>query len=83
MSIGAPPSEITGPARAWLIELARQVNEVERKLERPARTPWALANVTELRTLDGGTATADDVRQGLVTLVRDLTNANVLPTGRG
>lgn len=83
MTIGAPPISIPEPARRWLTDLARQLNDLERKLERPSRAPWSLANVTELRTLDGGTATADDVRQGLVTLIRDLTTANILPTGRG
>lgn len=80
MSLGAPPPGIPPELARYLTELAVAVNRLEAR--RPAKEPWDVTNITELRTIDGGTATADDVRQGLATLVRDLINHGTLTGNR-
>ena len=80
MSIGQPPPDTPEPLRRYLTEIAVAINRIE--AQRPARDPWDVSNITELRVLDGGTASTGDVRNGFATLVRDLINRGILTGNR-
>lgn len=80
MTIGSPPPGLPPAVFQYLVEIATAVNRLESK--RPAKEPWDVTDITELRVLDGATATADDVRQGLCTLLRDLMNHGTLTGNR-
>lgn len=80
MTIGSPPSGLPPALSGYLVEIATAINRLEGK--RPAKEPWDVTNITELRALDGGTADADDVRQGLCTLIRSLIDHGTLTGNR-
>lgn len=84
MTIGSPPMGpgMPGALVRWLTEVASEVNAIRDKVDRPAKEPWDVSSISEVRTFDASSATAGDVRSALATLVRDLINKGVLTGNR-
>lgn len=80
MIIGQPPSGLPADLVRYLTELATAINRLESR--RPAKAPWDVTNITELRALDAAAGSASDVRSALATLVRDLINRGDLTGNR-
>jgi len=62
----------------WAQDLVRTLNQASVDDSAPKGVGYAVSNFTELRTLDASTATLQNTKDFIATLVQDLLNASVL-----
>lgn len=78
MTLRRLPRPTTGVTPMWASRLVDTLEQNNRQLELPFGLEYQVTNLTPTRTFDASTATLDDLRQVVGTLIQDLIDAGKL-----